>query len=113
GPKTSIICSPMTSLKTSIKTITYLSDIGCLEIQGASLVRPVCMAWNTDVSADGKPHSLWKQGRALASQPESVTKTNIAENRIHRSGVNARRQKPLSTQSPSDLNKKHTHNRLT
>ncbi|RED87960.1 hypothetical protein C8C80_1441, partial [Escherichia coli] len=32
------ICSPMTSLKTSIKTITYLSDIGCLEIQGASLV---------------------------------------------------------------------------
>ncbi|MGU4408174.1 hypothetical protein ACVUSQ_24150, partial [Escherichia coli] len=32
-----IICSPMTSLKTSIKTITYLSDIGCLEIQGASL----------------------------------------------------------------------------
>ncbi|EDQ1937784.1 hypothetical protein GT306_004856, partial [Salmonella enterica subsp. enterica serovar Kentucky] len=26
-----------TSLKTSIKTITYLSDIGCLEIQGASL----------------------------------------------------------------------------
>ena len=31
--------SPMTSLKTSIKTITYLSDIGCLEIQGASLLR--------------------------------------------------------------------------
>ncbi len=30
--------SPMTSLKTSIKTITYLSDIGCLEIQGASLL---------------------------------------------------------------------------
>ena len=27
----------MTSLKTSIKTITYLSDIGCLEIQVASL----------------------------------------------------------------------------
>ncbi|OVX06105.1 hypothetical protein BME42_05265 [Klebsiella pneumoniae] len=27
----------MTSLKTSIKTITYLSDICCLEIQGASL----------------------------------------------------------------------------
>ncbi|MFK5581326.1 hypothetical protein ACI3SP_27215, partial [Klebsiella pneumoniae] len=39
GPKTSIICSPMTSLKTSIKTITYLSDIGCLEIQGASLLK--------------------------------------------------------------------------
>ncbi|KAA1986930.1 hypothetical protein, partial [Escherichia coli] len=41
GPKTSIICSPMTSLKTSIKTITYLSDIGCLEIQGASLMGKV------------------------------------------------------------------------
>ncbi|MDA6219827.1 hypothetical protein OSK46_22390, partial [Escherichia coli] len=27
------------SLKTSIKTITYLSDTGCLEIQGASLVQ--------------------------------------------------------------------------
>ncbi|MGG8884414.1 hypothetical protein ACQ9AN_23200, partial [Escherichia coli] len=27
------------SLKTSIKTITYLSDTGCLEIQGASLPR--------------------------------------------------------------------------
>ncbi|RJT87281.1 lysyl-tRNA synthetase, partial [Escherichia coli] len=27
------------SLKTSIKTITYLSDTGCLEIQGASLIR--------------------------------------------------------------------------
>ncbi|MDA6647745.1 hypothetical protein OSL00_24675, partial [Escherichia coli] len=25
------------SLKTSIKTITYLSDTGCLEIQGGSL----------------------------------------------------------------------------
>lgn len=70
------------------------------------------MAWNTDVSADGKPHSLWKQGRALASQPESVTKTNIAENRIHRSGVNARDKAAVRT-APSDLNKKHTHNRLT
>ncbi|AVS49991.1 hypothetical protein C7A99_12755 [Escherichia coli] len=42
GPKTSIICSPMTSLKTSIKTITYLSDTGCLEIQGASLICNEC-----------------------------------------------------------------------
>ncbi|WP_252159145.1 hypothetical protein, partial [Escherichia coli] len=30
-----------TSLKTSIKTITYLSDTGCLEIQGASLPAPI------------------------------------------------------------------------
>ncbi len=32
----------MTSLKTSIKTITYLSDIGCLEIHGASLAGNIC-----------------------------------------------------------------------
>ena len=32
----------MTSLKTSIKTITYLSDTGCLEIQGASLLMIRC-----------------------------------------------------------------------
>ncbi|PSY63065.1 hypothetical protein, partial [Escherichia sp. 20412-1] len=47
GPKTSIICSPMTSLKTSIKTITYLSDIGCLEILGASLT-----SFNPSLKAD-------------------------------------------------------------
>ncbi|WP_216084446.1 hypothetical protein, partial [Shigella sonnei] len=34
---------PMTSLKTSIKTITYLSDTGCLEIQGASLIHQLSM----------------------------------------------------------------------
>ncbi|MEL3191968.1 hypothetical protein R9O97_00480, partial [Escherichia coli] len=37
------------SLKTSIKTITYLSDTGCLEIQGASLlwlhINPVSGTW--------------------------------------------------------------------
>ncbi|MCC1527862.1 hypothetical protein KSI76_23035, partial [Salmonella enterica subsp. enterica serovar Indiana] len=47
GPKTSIICSPMTSLKTSIKTITYLSDIGCLEIHGASLLS--CLSNQYDI----------------------------------------------------------------
>ncbi|EFO1847061.1 hypothetical protein DVK52_21870 [Escherichia coli] len=34
----------MTSLKTSIKTITYLSDTGCLEIQGASLCASIASA---------------------------------------------------------------------
>ncbi|MCD8759515.1 hypothetical protein, partial [Escherichia coli] len=51
GPKTSIICSPMTSLKTSIKTITYLSDIGCLEIQGASLV---AKRWGVGATGSGR-----------------------------------------------------------
>ena len=37
GSKLTIICSLMTTLKTCIRTITYLSDIGCLDIQGASL----------------------------------------------------------------------------
>ena len=37
GSKLTIICSLMTTLKTCIRTITYLSDIGCLVIQGASL----------------------------------------------------------------------------
>nr|WP_322874160.1 pyocin activator PrtN family protein [Klebsiella quasipneumoniae] len=37
GPRTSIIRTPTTSLKTSIKTITNLSDTSCLEIHGASL----------------------------------------------------------------------------
>lgn len=37
GSKLTIICSLMTTLKTCIRTITYLSDIGCLKIQGASL----------------------------------------------------------------------------
>ncbi|APZ68583.1 hypothetical protein LFZ43_22825 [Salmonella enterica subsp. enterica serovar Wandsworth str. SA20092095] len=39
GPKTSIIRTPTTSLKNSIKTITNLSDTNCLEIHGASLGR--------------------------------------------------------------------------
>ncbi|ECD1844656.1 hypothetical protein EWG88_16070 [Salmonella enterica subsp. enterica serovar Enteritidis] len=37
----------MTSLKTSIKTITYLSDIGCLEIQGASLLIQYLQKYNS------------------------------------------------------------------
>ncbi|EBW2082299.1 hypothetical protein CWG82_25340 [Salmonella enterica subsp. enterica serovar Mikawasima] len=42
----------MTSLKTSIKTITYLSDIGCLEIQGASLkgTRRICSELSANVA---------------------------------------------------------------
>ncbi|EEW8345485.1 hypothetical protein D5I63_25835 [Escherichia coli] len=51
----------MTSLKTSIKTITYLSDTGCLEIQGASLLS--CNAlWQKCVLA-----TLY---RAAATHPE-------------------------------------------
>ncbi|WP_425461494.1 hypothetical protein, partial [Escherichia coli] len=60
GPKTSIICSPMTSLKTSIKTITYLSDIGCLEIQGASLK---CLNQN------------YSKYRLIAIFPSKITKS--------------------------------------
>ncbi|HIA3492981.1 TPA: hypothetical protein ACWP5Y_003745, partial [Escherichia coli] len=38
GSKLTIICSLMTTLKTCIRTITYLSDIGCLEIQGGQSI---------------------------------------------------------------------------
>ncbi|WP_342222644.1 DUF551 domain-containing protein, partial [Escherichia coli] len=45
------------SLKTSIKTITYLSDTGCLEIQGASLVSQTYklnqLSGNSPVTPDG------------------------------------------------------------
>ncbi|MEH5865203.1 hypothetical protein PO631_14985, partial [Escherichia coli] len=37
------------SLKTSIKTITYLSDTGCLEIQGASLEHTVAITTSFDI----------------------------------------------------------------
>ncbi|WP_213059217.1 hypothetical protein, partial [Escherichia coli] len=40
------------SLKTSIKTITYLSDIGCLEIQGASL------KINTDIQHEKETNTI-------------------------------------------------------
>ncbi|HFI7197778.1 TPA: hypothetical protein ACGRXH_001836, partial [Escherichia coli] len=40
------------SLKTSIKTITYLSDIGCLEIQGASLLPFNKVRWVALVGGD-------------------------------------------------------------
>ena len=43
----------MTSLKTSIKTITYLSDIGCLEIQGASLSYAVLIDSNNISASNG------------------------------------------------------------
>ncbi|WP_249959466.1 hypothetical protein, partial [Escherichia coli] len=69
GPKTSIICSPMTSLKTSIKTITYLSDIGCLEIQGASLVisGSILLNWDLTEKIFGKMEKCmsWENTREL------------------------------------------------
>ncbi|WP_252099105.1 helix-turn-helix transcriptional regulator [Escherichia coli] len=60
-----MICSPMTSLKTSIKTITYLSDIGCLEIQGASLA----------------PIKLGRSSRWLKSEVEAWLQARIAQSR--------------------------------
>ncbi|WP_415358448.1 hypothetical protein, partial [Escherichia coli] len=51
------------SLKTSIKTITYLSDIGCLEIQGASL--PVYELNTWFYSCDAMRFSLLLNWRIL------------------------------------------------
>ncbi|WP_260733414.1 hypothetical protein, partial [Escherichia coli] len=69
-PKTSIICSPMTSLKTSIKTITYLSDTGCLEIQGASL-RTIIYAQHDRITAICR--------EPAASEPEKVLKNRVED----------------------------------
>ncbi|MEG9075405.1 hypothetical protein VXO23_10760, partial [Escherichia coli] len=59
------------SLKTSIKTITYLSDIGCLEIQGASLmgmsVLRICLSRPKGLIHENAIHSL-----ALASTESMV-----------------------------------------
>ena len=59
----------MTSLKTSIKTITYLSDTGCLEIQGASL------------GAFPAPIKLGRSSRWLKSEVEAWLQARIAQSR--------------------------------
>ncbi|VUT17289.1 hypothetical protein SB6421_05727 [Klebsiella huaxiensis] len=57
----------MTGLKTSIKTITYLSDIGCLEIQGASL--DVKKLVDTTVSQWGRIDVLINNAGAMPLSP--------------------------------------------
>ncbi|HAG9167634.1 TPA: hypothetical protein F6V63_24195 [Escherichia coli] len=61
----------MTSLKTSIKTITYLSDTGCLEIQGASLARNIAtIATRRDYQMGRKlAGSLMKEQGLVSCQP--------------------------------------------
>ncbi len=73
----------MTSLKTSIKTITYLSDIGCLEIQGASLggqafVRGIGQEGNIRITwiEEGKPVSCF------AHYQQNTTSEKIAQSII-------------------------------
>ncbi|MDA4393416.1 Mu transposase domain-containing protein, partial [Escherichia coli] len=76
--------SPMTSLKTSIKTITYLSDIGCLEIHGASLdtsyfdIRHV--SWDSYIEVGGNRYSV---PEALCGQPVSIRISLDDELRIY------------------------------
>ncbi|MGT5133078.1 hypothetical protein ACRWEH_24305, partial [Escherichia coli] len=60
-----IICSPMTSLKTSIKTITYLSDIGCLEIQGASLEKQQNLVEALSGGAGKRCYGKYRRHRAF------------------------------------------------
>ncbi len=48
----------MTSLKTSIKTITYLSDTGCLEIQGG---QSMTIIEHTDVDESLKGQGIGKR----------------------------------------------------
>ncbi|WP_213063118.1 hypothetical protein, partial [Escherichia coli] len=46
------------SLKTSIKTITYLSDTGCLEIQGASLGSTCKLLFHLRVNRNAGNHFI-------------------------------------------------------
>ncbi|MFL4335083.1 hypothetical protein P9390_24525, partial [Escherichia coli] len=69
----------MTSLKTSIKTITYLSDIGCLEIQGASLVIAFgCFVLINDFYEDKVLWSYFVAGALCAKIKEiNIEKTSL------------------------------------
>ncbi|WP_274538042.1 flagellin, partial [Escherichia coli] len=69
------------SLKTSIKTITYLSDIGCLEIQGASLTttnlseaqsRIQDADYATEVSNMSKAQIIQQAGNSVLSKANQV-----------------------------------------
>ncbi|CAM6930580.1 hypothetical protein ESCOCK378M_15610 [Escherichia coli] len=64
----------MTSLKTSIKTITYLSDIGCLEIQGASLQLHHGRAYNQDELSNPSTTGLLKieEGLSFGDQTNNI-----------------------------------------
>ncbi len=57
----------MTSLKTSIKTITYLSDTGCLEIQGASLA----------TEEENSLLEAWKKYRVLLNRVDTSVAPDI------------------------------------
>ncbi|WP_340672916.1 DUF3828 domain-containing protein [Enterobacter roggenkampii] len=69
GPKTSIIRTPTTSLKTSIKTITNLSDTNCLEIHGASL--GCSSAANQERSAQDATESFYKSYLSVFGSDET------------------------------------------
>lgn len=72
----------MTSLKTSIKTITYLSDTGCLEIQGASLekqkrlFKEYGVTGTPSVYVNGRYHI--ENGAFQADSVESFRKSYVA-----------------------------------
>ncbi|MBY7353807.1 phage tail assembly chaperone [Escherichia ruysiae] len=66
----------MTSLKTSIKTITYLSDIGCLEIQGASLVPE----WEGTTVVLREPSAeAWLRWQEIVKTGDDDTPLSVAE----------------------------------
>ncbi len=70
----------MTSLKTSIKTITYLSDTGCLEIQGASLIRYSGDVTCSVVTYSQLPESI--QVQAQLKQPKLRGNVQTAQREV-------------------------------
>ncbi|MCV8456325.1 hypothetical protein OIM77_12330 [Escherichia coli] len=70
----------MTSLKTSIKTITYLSDIGCLEIHGASLKFGLAYKSNIQRKLDNQYYTEAEASlaRGRISGAENIVKNDAA-----------------------------------
>ncbi|MDA5584382.1 hypothetical protein [Escherichia coli] len=116
----------MTSLKTSIKTITYLSDTGCLEIQGASLpayetrvsqAKKILQSFapnDIKVDTNTKFISLIESVRALS--PELQCKVldglNYAKNTLHNINQNSAIATKSSCQSTESIEKTITFNIL-
>ncbi|CAM7417423.1 hypothetical protein ESCOMMO073B3_11080 [Escherichia coli] len=77
----------MTSLKTSIKTITYLSDIGCLEIQGASLLSKThdMSKLPTGVEIRGRNIRIWFMFRGKRCR-ETLKGWEITNSNIKKAG---------------------------
>ncbi|MCQ7285031.1 hypothetical protein NP026_21820, partial [Salmonella enterica] len=66
------------SLKTSIKTITYLSDIGCLEIQGASLGNANNERFDFELQCGWMPQFVLREMKTLLAIHQRLPQEGVA-----------------------------------